>query len=395
MCGIVAIISKKLTGFSELELKLFHQALYTNALRGKDSTGIFSISSEGNIHIIKDNTDANTFLNTNDVKKEFEKYYLNSRILVGHNRSATKGHITDKNAHPFLSNDTVLIHNGTIYNHTTLANTETDSEALCVAISTKPYKDILENIDGAYALIFYKAKEKLLYVIKNKERPLWIISTNDFDFIFSEAKMGEWLYHRLFNKEIEAHYFENLKPYVWNLTKLSDSFTDEEPIKEKKRHSYFQTNIQIIGKTTYTKNNLYINQIIPIYIDFVFQIKDNIYEIIGSNSNNPEIIFYCKEITQNPPEINDLVYTKIVSIPQQNKIYTKIIPNIIEFYSINNKDCIIFEEGITCSKCKKILTEEKDQHSVWIKQHTNKQHTILCKSCIKSIPKLNNDYPNI
>ena len=77
MCGIVALISKKLSGFSELELKLFHQALYTNALRGIDSTGIFSITKEGNIHLLKDNVDANTFLKSNDVKKEFENYYLN------------------------------------------------------------------------------------------------------------------------------------------------------------------------------------------------------------------------------------------------------------------------------------------------------------------------------
>lgn len=395
MCGIIALISKKLTGFSELELKLFSQALYANALRGADSTGIFSITKEGNIHLIKDNVDANTFLKSNVIKKEFENYYLNSRILVGHNRAATKGNITDKNAHPFLINDTVLVHNGTIYEHKLLANTETDSEAICSAISEKPYKEVLENISGAFALIFYKANEKKLYVIKNKERPLWIISTNEFDFICSEPKMGEWIYTRLFKKELEAQYFEDLKPYFWNIDSLIEGFSSEEPIKEKKNHFFIpntlQNTLKIYG---INKNNLYKNQILPIYIDFIFKKQDNTYEISGSNNNYPDVTFYYTDKTENPPKRNCLVYTKIISIPKQNQVYVEKLEEVINLCGINNTQ-IIIEKGTTCSKCKKILSEEEDQNTTWINVHTNKSKTILCKSCIKSIPKLYNEYKDI
>lgn len=395
MCGIIALISKKLTGFSELELKLFSQALYANALRGADSTGIFSITKEGNIHLIKDNVDANTFLKSNDIKKEFENYYLNSRILVGHNRAATKGNITDKNAHPFLINDTVLVHNGTIYEHKLLANTETDSEAICSAISEKPYKEVLENISGAFALIFYKANEKKLYVIKNKERPLWIISTNEFDFICSEPKMGEWIYTRLFKKELEAQYFEDLKPYFWNINSLTERFFSEEPIKEKKNHSFIPNTLQNTSKIYgINKNNLYKNQIIPIYIDFIFKKQDNTYEIFGINNNYPDVTFYYTDKTENPPKRDCLVYTKIISIPKQNQVYVEKLEEVINLCGINNTQ-IIIEKGTTCSKCKKILSEEEDQNTTWINVHTNKSKTILCKSCIKSIPKLYNEYKDI
>lgn len=395
MCGIIALISKKLTGFSELELKLFNQALYTNALRGADSTGIFSITKEGNIHLIKDNVDANTFLKSNDIKKEFENYYLNSRILVGHNRAATKGNITDKNAHPFLIKDTVLVHNGTIYEHKLLANTETDSEAICSALSEKPYKEVLENISGAFALIFYKANEKKLYVIKNKERPLWIISTNEFDFICSEPKMGEWLYTRLYKKELEAQYFEDLKPYFWNIDSLKEGFNTEKPIKEKKNHFFLTNNLLNTSKIYgINKINLYKNQIIPIYIDFIFKKQDNTYEVLGSNNNYADVTFYYTINTENPPKRDSLVYTKIINIPQQNRIFVEIIPEIIELTGINNTQ-IIIEKGTTCSKCKKILSEEEDQNTTWINVHTNKSKTILCKSCIKSIPKLYNEYKDI
>lgn len=395
MCGIVALISKKLSGFSELELKLFSQALYANALRGIDSTGIFSITKEGNINLIKDNVDANTFLKSNNVKKEFENYYLNSRILVGHNRAATKGNITDKNAHPFLIKDTVLVHNGTIYEHKLLANTETDSEAICSAISEKPYKEVLENISGAFALIFYKANEKKLYVIKNKERPLWIISTNEFDFICSEPKMGEWLYNRIYKKELEAQYFEDLKPYFWNIDSLTEGFSEENPIKEKKNHFFIPNTLQNTSKIYgINKNTLYKNQIIPIYIDFIFKKQDNTYEILGSNDNYPDVTFCYIDKTENPPKRDCLIYTKIISIPKQNQIYVEKLEEVINLCGINNTQ-IIIEKGTTCSKCKKILSEEEDQNTTWINVHTNKSKTILCKSCIKSIPKLYNEYKDI
>lgn len=159
MCGLLAIISKKSIGFLEKDFKFFTEAIYVNAVRGQDSTGIFSITEKGNIHLIKDNIKSSNFIETTDYKNFLKDNIYSSRILVAHNRAATKGNVTAENAHPFLYEDTVLVHNGTIQNHQSIANTATDSEALTQKIAKTDHKS-LEEIHGAYALIYYKAKEK-------------------------------------------------------------------------------------------------------------------------------------------------------------------------------------------------------------------------------------------
>jgi glucosamine 6-phosphate synthetase-like amidotransferase/phosphosugar isomerase protein len=53
MCGIISIVSKTSSGFSFKEKQMFSQMLYTNALRGFDSTGTFCINKYGNVQLIK------------------------------------------------------------------------------------------------------------------------------------------------------------------------------------------------------------------------------------------------------------------------------------------------------------------------------------------------------
>ena len=136
MCGIVGIISKQTNGFRHKDTDLFKQMLYADALRGFDSTGIFGVNKYGNLKMIKAAKDASEFIKTKafgDFKTDMLMKY---RIVVGHNRAATKGATTDDNAHPFIEKNICLIHNGTIHGHKELANTEVDSHAICHAIVT-------------------------------------------------------------------------------------------------------------------------------------------------------------------------------------------------------------------------------------------------------------------
>jgi hypothetical protein len=55
--------------------------------------------------------------------------------------------------------------------------------------------------------------------------------------------MGEWLYNRIYKKELEAQYFEDLKPYFWNIDSLTEGFNTEKPIKEKKNHFFLLLHI--------------------------------------------------------------------------------------------------------------------------------------------------------
>ena len=216
MCGLFCIISKNEYGFSDKQINIFTQGLFADTLRGEDSTGAFSVTKSGNVHTIKDAVPGHTFIKDKNFDDFLKDQYLYGKILVGHNRSATRGVKTDKNAHPFISGNTVLVHNGTLLSHHHLANTNTDSEAICIALDKKENPiDILSELDGAFALIWYNAKTKQFHVSRNNQRPLWILETEHYDLIGSEAKLLEWISWRNGGKDIEAKYFEENMLYTW------------------------------------------------------------------------------------------------------------------------------------------------------------------------------------
>ena len=67
MCGLFCIVSKKESGFSDKELTIFSQGLFADTVRGKDSTGVFSVSSRGNVYTLKDNIPGDEFTRTKNL----------------------------------------------------------------------------------------------------------------------------------------------------------------------------------------------------------------------------------------------------------------------------------------------------------------------------------------
>ena len=167
MCGLVTLISKRANNFQGKDLKLFQELLVADTIRGQDATGMFFVSLDGNAYSLKNNVNGYTFSNTPEYKQFLENCFFNGVILSGHNRSKTLGDNTDKNAHPFIANHIICSHNGTLYQHKTLANTETDSEAITIALSQKDPKEVLEDLDGSFALTWYNAKEKTFSIARN------------------------------------------------------------------------------------------------------------------------------------------------------------------------------------------------------------------------------------
>ena len=190
MCGLVCVITKGSYGLTSEQRDAFNLLLYIDVLRGEDSTGAFVVDNIGNVQMAKDAIDSSDFLKTKEYKDLKATAFQKGWAMVGHNRKATKGWITDSNAHPFIVDENiVLVHNGTLIgDHKHHADTEVDSEAIAHVLSKETdVEEALRKINGAYALIWYNVAKKELNFVRNKERPLWYLETNDA-FIFASEE---------------------------------------------------------------------------------------------------------------------------------------------------------------------------------------------------------------
>jgi len=196
MCGLIGMISRKDFGFGFKDKSIFEQLLFSDTLRGIDSTGIFGVNKYGNLLAHKTAAPASNALRTATFQEFLGKIYTDYKIVMGHNRAATRGATTDENAHPFVEDNICLIHNGTLTSHKQLSDKEVDSHAICNSLAVQGYEETFKNINGAFALIWYDADTKKLYMARNKERPLHMVVTDDTFYFASELKMLEWILHR-------------------------------------------------------------------------------------------------------------------------------------------------------------------------------------------------------
>lgn len=119
--------------------------------------------------------------------KAFDKCFFGmNQVYIGHNRSKTTGDSTRKCAHPFMFDDVLGAHNGTIdfQNKNRMekgSDFKTDSEAIFHNIQCHGIGDTIGRIEAseAYALTWYDKRDNTMNVIRNKERPLWYIYTKN------------------------------------------------------------------------------------------------------------------------------------------------------------------------------------------------------------------------
>jgi hypothetical protein len=191
MCGIVGVISGHSNGFSQKEADVFTEMLFLDTLRGWDSTGVFGIDSNANVEIHKAALNGPSFIQTQQYKSFRSSLVLEGLMAVGHNRAATRGTVSDKNAHPFWVNDEIiLVQNGTFFgSHKHLKDTEVDSEAIAHVLAEEPdIEKALKKVNSAYALVWFNTKTKQLNLIRNEHRPLHLAQTKGNAFLFASEK---------------------------------------------------------------------------------------------------------------------------------------------------------------------------------------------------------------
>lgn len=263
MCGIVGIMSNERKGCLSRE-KYFNNALFADALRGMDSTGVFVAEKDGDVSYFKKAVNSLDFMNM-QYYPQFSRKYDNAAFVVGHNRKATKGAVNNMTAHPFYYNDIILVHNGTLNNHRTFpegSSFDIDSEALTWAVASIGAKKAFEMARGSFACVWYDQSQKALRMVRNSERPLHYVKCVNQDAILfaSEPAMLLWCAHR---NDIQLG---SIKPLPEGVIYSFDPENLDEPTKEKitlqtfsytanpKRkggnHATNPTNRQLPGPTT-------------------------------------------------------------------------------------------------------------------------------------------------
>lgn len=252
MCGIVGLISKKAGGFFHNDLTMFQAMLVNDSQRGEDSTGAFMVDRDGGAELIK--VASNPFnLFACDAWSKFRSAAIQrGKILVGHNRKATQGAVNSDNAHPFQEGPIVLVHNGTLRNHLSWnTKKEVDSHALCQLIAEKGHEEAIKQVDGAFALVWYNLETHKLYMIRNKERPLSLVITDDMIAFASEGWMAWGQFHRDSVKVTENLLLDEGVLYEFDLAKAGEYTTKKlelytpPPVKmthyQGRRHPYYNS----------------------------------------------------------------------------------------------------------------------------------------------------------
>lgn len=177
MCGIVGTISKNdndvvsdlLDGLEKLEY------------RGYDSAGI-ALVDNGDIKRCR------TVGKLKNLKDKLKISPISGVIGIGHTRWATHGKATLENAHPMVTKDVAIVHNGIIENYKELKadleqdgysfTSQTDTEVVAVYLQRKldeglspqdAFRKMLKTVKGTYAfLAIFKIRPDTLFCAKNK-----------------------------------------------------------------------------------------------------------------------------------------------------------------------------------------------------------------------------------
>ena len=161
MCGILGIIEKENSNIVKKVLDGLEKLEY----RGYDSSGIAVIQKDNSIFRMR------AAGKLENLKEKLAGIEVFGNVGIGHTRWATHGKPTENNAHPMMSKDVALIHNGIIENYRELKfslesngyvfESETDTEVIVHLLQQELSKgfspresvrNTMKVLDGVYAI---------------------------------------------------------------------------------------------------------------------------------------------------------------------------------------------------------------------------------------------------
>lgn len=187
MCGLVGVIGK----LGKDERSAFELLLALDTIRGKHSTGILSISNGNEPKILKK---VGTPFDLSDDSRYSKTIFHSDKVLMGHNRYATKGSVNNINAHPFDHVSVIGSHNGTLRQQSLLddhSDYDVDSDNLYHHMAKNGVDDTIKKLNGAFALSWWNTEENSFNLIRNDERPLYIAKAKDKEVVIYASE--KWM----------------------------------------------------------------------------------------------------------------------------------------------------------------------------------------------------------
>lgn len=239
ICGLFGVVG---SGINQQDLVALRTLGFVSELRGRHGTGVAQgriFNNDLEVEIDKSNMD---FAKHLDYNKETNFRTPNQRrILEGvrdnfflcHVRHATVGNISPNNAHPYLFENVVGMHNGTLTTSEfvpDLKETVTDSYKLFDKMNKEGVDSALSSLStlDAFALVFIDRNKSTINIIRNRQRTLfWAVSDKrSCLWIASEASFLNFINERhdlglSIPKAFEVHDLYSFKP--------SDVVRGEEP----------------------------------------------------------------------------------------------------------------------------------------------------------------------
>ncbi len=206
MCGIFCTAGDLIAKQDNFMYDMF----VMDSLRGMDSCGLLTVKAYGeDAAVFKKAMLPHDYLDSRGYAKLIKP---KNKVMVGHNRWATKGTVNHVNAHPFTVGSITGVHNGTLAHQYRLPDSyqfDVDSENIMHAINKIGIEETWKLVDGAAALMWWDAKANTFNFIRNAERPLFFCYSKDLKQMYAASEKF-MLMSALHRNGIEHHQIETL-----------------------------------------------------------------------------------------------------------------------------------------------------------------------------------------